>query len=62
MKSEAIKNHPGLLSDVRGSHSGQLTCSLGEEADLGCPEEVQEQPTGHPRPRLSVWISTGYGR
>lgn len=42
MKSEAIKNHLGSLSEMKGPHSTQLTCSLGKEADLGCPEEVQE--------------------
>lgn len=42
MKSEAIKTHLGSLSEMKGPHSRQLTCSLGKEADLGCPEEVQE--------------------
>lgn len=48
-------------SETKGPLSRQLTCSLGKEADLGCPEEVQEKPTSHPGPRLSIWVPTGYG-
>lgn len=49
-------------SETKGPLSRQLTCSLGKEADLRCPEEVQEKPTSHPGPRLSIWVPTGYGR